>query len=122
MNTLYVKQIRRQRRARHVRARIRRTTFLPRLSVSRSLKHISAQVIDDATGKTLAHVTSAAKSLAESHKGKTKTERAKLIGAEIARKARAAGIEAVVFDRGSNRYHGRVKALADAAREGGLKF
>jgi large subunit ribosomal protein L18 len=122
MKSTLIKQTRRLRRERHVRARIRRTTSLPRLSVSRSLKHIAAQVIDDASGRTLAHATSTAKGLAEQLKGKTKTERAKIIGAEIARKAREAGVEQVVFDRGFARYHGRVKALADAAREGGLKF
>ncbi len=104
------------------RARLKRDSSLPRLSVSRSLKHISAQVIDDNTGKTIAHATSTAKSLGAELKGKTKTQRAAVIGAEIARKAKEAGLSAVVFDRGATRYHGRVKALADAAREGGLKF
>jgi large subunit ribosomal protein L18 len=122
MKMLFEKQTRRERRMRHVRKRIRRTTTLPRLSVSRSLKHISAQVIDDASGKTLAAATSTARSLSAEFTGKTKTDRAKIVGAELAKKARAAGVEAVVFDRGSARFHGRVKALADAAREGGLRF
>ncbi len=122
MDAITLKKTRRARRAHHVRNRIRRTTTLPRLSVSRSLKHIAAQLIDDATGKTLAHATTTAKDLASSLTGKTKTERAKIVGAEIARKARDAGIQEVVFDRGSARFHGRVKALAEAAREGGLKF
>jgi large subunit ribosomal protein L18 len=122
MDAITLKKTRRARRANHVRNRIRRTTSLPRLTVSRSLKHISAQVIDDASGRTLAHVTSTSKEVADAMKGKTKTERAKHLGTEIARKAREAGVEAVVFDRGFARFHGRVKALAEAAREGGLKF
>ena len=122
MDAITLKKTRRERRANHVRNRIRRTTTLPRLSVARSLKHISAQVIDDANGRTLAHVSTTSKELSASLAGKTKTERAKFVGAEIAKKARAAGVEAVVFDRGFARFHGRVKALAVAAREGGLKF
>jgi large subunit ribosomal protein L18 len=116
------KQHRRSRRMGGVRARIRRRSDRPRLSVSRSLKHISVQVIDDSSGRTLCAVSSTAKALAADLAGKNKTQRASVIGAEIARRAKAAGIEEVVFDRGSARYHGRVKALADAAREGGLKF
>ena len=122
MKATYVKQGRRQRRKWRVRANIRRTTSLPRLSVSRSLKHISAQVIDDVKGCTLCAATTTSKATAESLKGKTKTERAKFVGSEIAKLALAAGVTAVVFDRGATRFHGRVKALADAAREAGLKF
>jgi large subunit ribosomal protein L18 len=95
---------------------------VPRLSVHRSLKHISAQIIDDAKGLTLAHVTSTGKGIAADMRGKTKTQRAAVVGAELARRAKEKGIEAVVFDRGFARFHGRVKALAEAAREGGLKF
>jgi large subunit ribosomal protein L18 len=119
---LYVKNKRRVRRANHVRARIRRESDQPRLSVFRSSKHIYAQVIDDATGRTLAHASSTARSLASSLTGKNKTQRAAVVGAEIARAAKAAGVERVVFDRGFAKFHGRVKALADAAREAGLKF
>jgi large subunit ribosomal protein L18 len=122
MKTSLVKQWRRERRGRSVRARLRRTASVPRLSVARSSKHITAQVIDDAAGRTLAHATTTAKAMAGELAGKTKTERARLIGAEIARKAKEAGVKKVVFDRGFCRYHGRVKALADAAREGGLEF
>ena len=122
MKSTFIKQKRRERRALSVRSHIRRTSSLPRLSVSRSSKHIAAQIIDDMQGKTLAHATSTAKSMGDGLKGKTKTERAKVIGTEIARQAKEKGIESVVFDRGPARYHGRVKALADAAREGGLKF
>jgi large subunit ribosomal protein L18 len=122
MRATFIKNERRARRTLSVRAHLRRTTELPRLSVSRSIKHIAAQIIDDASGKTLAHATSTSKAMIDQLKGKKKTERAAIIGAEIARKAKEAGVTAVVFDRGFTRYHGRVKALADAAREGGLKF
>jgi large subunit ribosomal protein L18 len=117
----------RQRRHRRVRARISGTADRPRLAVYRSLSQIYAQVIDDRTGRTLA----AASSLAEGGSagagkagaGRTKrTESAASVGAKIAEKAKAAGIEEVIFDRGGYRYHGRVKALADAARSNGLRF
>ena len=122
MRAIKQKQHRRVRRKLGVRSRLRRRSILPRLSVNRSLKHISVQVIDDATGRTLCSATSTAKGLAGELEGKTKTEKAAVVGAEIARKAKEAGVETVVLDRGSSRYHGRMKALADAAREGGLKF
>jgi large subunit ribosomal protein L18 len=122
MRATLIKNKRRERRALRGRSHIRRVSTLPRLCVSRSLKHISAQIIDDQSGKTLAQSTSTAKGLADSLKGKTKTQRAAVIGTEIAKKAIEAGVQAVVFDRGFARYHGRVKALADAARAGGLKF
>jgi large subunit ribosomal protein L18 len=116
------KNTRRLRRKRHVRRGLRQHSDLPRLCINRSTKHISAQVIDDVQGKTLAAVSSTAKNLASELGGKTKSERAKIIGTEIAKRAKEAGVETVVFDRGFAKYHGRVKALADAAREGGLKF
>jgi large subunit ribosomal protein L18 len=122
MNAQELKKVRRSRRAMATRASLRAHSKLPRLSVHRSTKHISAQVIDDATGRTLAAATSTAKSMSAELGGKTKSQRAALIGAEIAKRAKAAGVEAVVFDRGPSRYHGRVKALAEAAREAGLKF
>jgi large subunit ribosomal protein L18 len=111
-----------KRRKHHVRSKLLRKSERPRLSVFRSCKHISAQVIDDHAGRTLCAVSSTSKSLSGDLSGKTKSERAAVVGREIARKAREAGVEAVVFDRGASRYHGRVKALAEAAREGGLKF
>jgi large subunit ribosomal protein L18 len=114
--------VRRERRRKSVRAKLQRTADRPRLSVHRSCKHISAQVIDDRTGRTLCAVTTTAKALGDELSGKTKTERATVVGREIARKAIEAGVEAVVFDRGATRFTGRVKALAEAAREGGLKF
>jgi len=122
MNAQATKNHRRRRRRLSVRAKIRHTTTLPRLSVHRTLKHIYAQVIDDASGKTLAACGTAGKAVAGDLAGKTKSERAAVIGAEIAKRAKEAGVERVVLDRGSSKYHGRLKALADAARKGGLEF
>jgi large subunit ribosomal protein L18 len=93
----------------------------PRLNVYRSLQHIYAQVIDDASGTTLASASTNEPSVRGSLSG-TKTERARTVGKAIAERARDKGISAVVFDRGGYQYHGRIKALADAAREGGLDF
>ena len=106
----------RTRRHERVRKQLAGTSARPRLSVFRSLSHIYAQVIDDGTGRTVA----AASDL--DVKGAKKSERAQQVGRTIAERAKAAGIEAVVFDRGGYRYHGRVKALADAARASGLRF
>lgn len=111
----------RLRRHRRVRARISGTAARPRLAVSRSLKHISAQLIDDAVGRTLA-VVSDRELKDTARKGKKPLEVAKLVGALVAEKAKAAGISTVVFDRGGYAYHGRVAALADGARQGGLMF
>jgi large subunit ribosomal protein L18 len=94
----------------------------PRLSIFRSNIHMYAQVIDDAAGRTLVAASTKERSLAPSLEGKTKTERAKVVGQLIAERAKAAGIDQVVFDRGGFKYHGRVQALADAAREAGLNF
>jgi large subunit ribosomal protein L18 len=122
MKSTLQKNRRRLRRRRSVRSGLRQGASLPRLSVSRTPKHISVQIVDDAQGRTLAHATTTARGMSDDLKGKNKTECAKIIGTEIARKAKEAGVEQVVFDRGHCKYHGRVKALADAAREGGLKF
>ena len=105
------------RRRRRVRKTLVGTAEQPRLSVYRSLKHIYAQVIDDASGRTLA----AASSLALKIPGGN-IEGAKVVGKALAERAKAAAVEQVRFDRGGRLYHGRVKALADAAREGGLRF
>lgn len=110
------------RRHRRVRKKVHGTPQRPRLCVFRSNMHIYAQVIDDTVGRTLAAASTVEPELRASLTGKTKTERAKAVGAVIAERARAAGIERVVFDRGGFKYHGRVQALADAAREGGLQF
>ena len=94
----------------------------PRLSIFRSGKHIYAQVIDDAQGRTLAAASSIEKELRDSLKTGADKEAAVVVGKRVAERAIAAGVTAVVFDRGPYLYHGRVKALADAAREGGLSF
>jgi large subunit ribosomal protein L18 len=107
------------RRTQRVRTKLRKTAGgKPRLSVNRSSKHISVQVIDDAKGVTVA----AASSLEKEFKGGKKSEDASTVGKLIAERAKKAGVTDVVFDRGGYIFHGRVKALADAAREGGLKF
>ena len=110
------------RKARHARIRnkISRTSQLPRLCVFRSLKNISVQIIDDEKGVTLVSASSLDKDLKIANGGNI--EASKLVGAEIAKKAKKAKINKVVFDRGGYLYHGRVKALADAARENGLEF
>ncbi len=119
-----VKTSREQRVRRHfrVRRRVSGTPERPRLAVFRSLTHIYAQVIDDTQGRTLASASDRDAELAGEANGKPKAARAELVGASIARKAAAAGVKQVVFDRGGFLYHGRIKALADAAREAGLEF
>ena len=111
-------------RRKRIKSRIRKIVSgdaqRPRLTVFRSNKQIYAQLIDDTSGKTLASVASLEKDL--SGKSKAKVEQAKLVGKAIAEKAVAAGITSVVFDRNGYLYHGRVKSLAEAAREAGLKF
>ncbi len=103
-----------------VRKSVRGTADKPRLSVFRSNKAIYAQVIDDLGGKTLAAASSHAKDIGE--KKMTKTEVAREVGKVIAERAKEAGVETIVFDRNGYLYHGRVKSLAEGAREGGLKF
>jgi large subunit ribosomal protein L18 len=105
-----------------VRKKVSGTPTRPRLSVYRSLAEIYAQVIDDQAGRTLVSASSIDHELRAKMNGMKKTEQARLIGLAIAERARAMGIQQVVFDRGGYRYMGRVKALADAAREGGLEF
>ena len=112
----------RLRRHSRLRKRVKGNTARPRLSVFRSNLHIYAQVIDDSTGQTIAAASSKDKSIAGSLSGKTKIERAESVGQLLAERAKAAGIDQVVFDRGGFKYHGRVQALADAARKGGLTF
>jgi large subunit ribosomal protein L18 len=112
------------RRERHARLRkkVLGTQERPRLCVRRSLHHLYALLIDDARGHTLAAVSTLDKSVAAELPSKTNLGAAKAIGSAIAEKAKAAGITQVVFDRGGYKYHGRVRALADAAREAGLSF
>jgi len=105
-----------------VRARVKGTTGRPRLCVFRSLNHIYAQVINDEVGNTLAAASTLDPLLKEQLADKTKEEQAKLVGALVAQRAMEKAITQVVFDRGGYRYHGRVKALAESAREKGLVF
>jgi len=105
-----------------VRTKVSGTTERPRLCVYRSLGHIYAQVIDDRTGNTLVSASSIDKETKKNLKGGGNVAAAKVIGKAIAERAKSAGVIKVVFDRGGYKYHGRVKALADAAREAGLKF
>lgn len=106
------------RRKHRVRAKVTGTTERPRLSVFISNQHVTAQIIDDSAHKTLVYVTTVGKKSATG----TMTERATVIGTELGKKAKAAKINKVVFDRGGRLYHGRIKALADAARAEGLEF
>ncbi|MBV8197040.1 MAG: 50S ribosomal protein L18 [Candidatus Eremiobacteraeota bacterium] len=114
----------RARRARHerLRRRVVGTAQRPRLCVRRSLHHIYATLVDDARGHTLAAASTLQGSVGADLPSKTGTQAAKAVGASIGAKAKAAGISQVVFDRGGYKYHGRVRALADAAREAGLEF
>ena len=118
-----VSKIERRRKIKaRIRGRISGTPERPRLSVFRSNKQIYVQVVDDTKGITLASASSLEKALAEQCKGKSGIEAAKVVGGCIAQRALEKGIDTVSFDRGGYLYHGRVKSLADAAREGGLKF
>ncbi len=112
----------RKKRHERVRVKISGTAERPRLCVYRSLNNIYAQIIDDVAGNTLVACSSKEKAVAALLEGKTKVEQAKIVGEELAKKAIAKGIEEVVFDRGGYLYIGRVQALADGARAGGLKF
>jgi large subunit ribosomal protein L18 len=112
----------RERRHTRVRTRILGTAERPRLNVYRSLSDIYVQVIDDGLGKTIAAASSIDRELRDQLSGMNKTEQARKVGQEVAVRARENGIQKVVFDRGGYRYIGRVKALADGAREGGLEF
>ena len=116
MNTLQRKQAIFARRKSRIRAKVNGTSERPRLAIFKSNKFMYAQVIDDTKGRTLAAADT------RSLKGKTPVERAKELGAEIAQKAKAAKIGKVVFDRGGFLYTGKIKIVADAAREGGLEF
>ncbi|MEX2210769.1 MAG: 50S ribosomal protein L18 [Gaiellaceae bacterium] len=118
MTVLTTRQAR-ERRHRRVRAKVKGTAERPRLAVFRSNRGISAQLVDDATGRTIAGASWLA--LPKKFKG-AKTEQAAEVGKLLAQAAKQAGVEEVVFDRAGYLYHGRVKALADGAREGGLKF
>ena len=121
-----VRRLSREAHRRRIHVRMRRTlagtSERPRLCVHRSSKHIRAQVVDDQSGKTLASASSLDGEVKKSIKGGGNIAAAKVVGKAVAERAREKGIEKVVYDRGGYQYHGRVKALADAAREAGLKF
>ncbi len=125
-NKQIVKQKARLRRKRRIRKKVVGTPERPRLTVFRSARHVYAQLVDDVSGKTITGVSSLTPSLREQvealRKEKGKVEISKLVGKEIARVAKEKGIARVVFDRNGYVYHGRVKAVADGAREGGLEF
>ena len=105
-----------------IRRKVQGTTERPRLAVTKSLRYISVQLIDDASGKTIAQASSREKTILGEKKSAANKSAAAAVGALIAERAQSKGISAVVFDRGGHLYHGNVKALADAAREKGLKF
>lgn len=115
---------RESRDTRHHRLRrwVRGTVVRPRLAVFRSLNHVYAQIIDDDTGRTLAAADSRSKDFRAQHRTGGNVAAARAVGELLAQRAKAQGIERVVFDRGGYKYHGRIKALADAARAGGLAF
>ncbi len=115
-------RIARKRRHARVRMKISGTSDRPRLNVYRSSKHIYAQVIDDTQGMTLVSASTIDKELLSQVNGKSKAEQAALVGTLVAERAKAAGIDNVVYDRGGFQYHGRVKNLAESARKSGLKF
>jgi large subunit ribosomal protein L18 len=112
----------RERLHRRVRRRVRGTPERPRLAVFRSLRHIYAQVIDDTAGRTLAAASSLDPAFRQQMQGGGNVAAARLVGRLVAERALAAGVRRVVFDRGGYKYHGRVRALAEAAREAGLEF
>jgi large subunit ribosomal protein L18 len=116
------RSVARARRHARVRKNLQGTAERPRLNVFRSLSGIYVQVIDDQSGRTLVSASTVDKDLRDTFKGMKKTEQAKAIGKAVAERAKSKGIDSVVFDRGGYRYIGRVKALADGAREGGLQF
>lgn len=112
----------RQKRHMRMRNKIQGTPERPRLNIFRSSNNIYAQVIDDSQGFTITSASSKDKEITEKINGLNKTEAAKIVGQEVAKKAMEKGVETVIFDRGGYLYHGRVKSLADGARESGLKF
>lgn len=122
MNRIKLKNVRHARRDRRVRKDISGTPSRPRLTVFRSLKHIYAQVIDDVSAKTLVSASTVESEIRTKAAGLSKIDESRLVGVLLAERAKAANVTSVAFDRNGFLYHGRVKALADAAREGGLDF
>jgi large subunit ribosomal protein L18 len=122
MRTEFLKAVRARRRVRRVRKKVEGTLARPRLAVSRSNTGIYAQIIDDVSGRTLCGVSSRAKEMREQLAYGGNAKAAAAVGKTLAEKARELGVAQVCFDRRGRKYHGRIKALADAAREAGLKF
>jgi len=116
------RRIARQRRHARIRAKVQGTTSRPRLCIFRSIDHVYAQIIDDSQGHTLSSASTLEQEIKAQADGKTKSAKAELVGSLVAKRALAKGINQVVFDRGGYKYHGRVKVLADAARQAGLKL
>ncbi|MEI7442374.1 MAG: 50S ribosomal protein L18 [Actinomycetes bacterium] len=114
------KAVARKRRHTRVRKKVTGTTARPRLVITRSARHMFVQVVDDTVGQTLASASTMEKDLRVA--ASAKSDKAREVGKLVASRAKAAGVDTVVFDRGGNKYHGRVAALADGAREGGLEF
>jgi len=112
----------RLRRRAHIRKKVEGTPERPRLNIFRSLTHIYAQVIDDSVGNTLVSASTVDKELRSQVVGMAKADQARVVGKAVAERALSKGVTQVVFDRGGYKYHGRVKALAEAAREAGLEF
>lgn len=117
-----VRKVGRLRRHKRVRKKVEGASERPRLSVFRSAKHIYAQIIDDQTGRTLTAVSTLDQELRHKLAGLKKSEQARLVGELLAQRAKERGIRKVVFDRGGYLYHGRVRSLAEGARQGGLEF
>jgi large subunit ribosomal protein L18 len=115
-----IKKVRGRRRRLHVRQRVTGTAERPRLTVAKSLRHVTAQLVDDLAQRTLVYWSTMSPGAMPADAKLTKTEAARLVGKRIAELAIASGIKCVVFDRNKNRYHGRVRAVAEAAREAGL--
>jgi len=116
------KEVQRKRRHKRIRKKMKGTSARPRLVIRRSLRNIFVQVVDDEARKTILSFSTLSKEAKDEIKMKEKTEQSRIIGLLLANKCKDAGIETVVFDRSGYKYHGRVKALAEGAREGGLKF
>jgi large subunit ribosomal protein L18 len=117
-----IKTVRAQRRKARVRGKITGMAERPRLTISKSLRNITAQIVDDEKMITLTAVSTLSKGIGDKIKGKTKTDAAAVIGEELAKRALEKGIKKIAFDRNRNIFHGRIKALADAARKSGLEF
>jgi large subunit ribosomal protein L18 len=117
-----IKELGRKKRHRRIRKKVRGTAQKPRLVVKRSLLNLYAQVINDEEGRTMLSISTAAKEAKDQLRNKTKIEQSRIIGTLLAKKCSVVNIKSVIFDRGGYKYHGRVKAFAEGAREGGLSF